>query len=214
MLIASFEFGSRIFFRATLFLPAMTPSMTLVAVGIVGYGLGSVSFSLLFAKAKGVDLRAVGSGNPGATNASRAMGKKVGIAVYLLDMLKGFLPAFVCWELWGLEAGVVGGAGAYLGHILPFWNGFRGGKGVATLSGALLALQPWATLTAGVTWLLVTRIGGLVALGSLAFGVALPIAAWIFDSDPWVFWFALGGGLFLFVTHRSNLKRMMNGTED
>ena len=192
----------------------MTPSMTLVACGIVGYGLGSVSFSLLFAKAKGVDLRAVGSGNPGATNASRAMGRKVGISVYLLDMLKGFLPALLGSWWFGVEAGVVGGAGAYAGHILPFWNGFRGGKGVATLSGALLALHPWPTLVAGLAWILTTRLFSLVALGSLAFGVALPIAAWGFDSHPWVFWFAFFGGLFLFVTHRSNLRKMMERTKD
>lgn len=192
----------------------MTPSMTLWGCAVAGYLLGTVSFSLLFARAKGVDLRGVGSGNPGATNASRAMGKKIGVAVYVLDMLKGFLPALLAAWWFAVDAGVAAGAGAYVGHILPIWFRFRGGKGVATLSGALLALAPWATLSAGGVWFLATKFTGLVAIGSLAFGVALPVFAWIFDSHLWIFRFALAGGLFLFVTHRSNLKKIMQGTEN
>ena len=125
-----------------------------------------MSFSLLFAKLKGVDLRSVGSGNPGATNAARAMGKRVGLAVYLLDMLKGLLPVLIANWLWGVEASVVAGASAYAGHIFPFWNGFRGGKGVATLSGAFLALAPLVFLAAGLSWILVKKGFGLVALSS------------------------------------------------
>jgi len=188
--------------------------MSLFGCGIASYLLGSVSFSLLFAKLKRVDLRSVGSGNPGATNAARAMGKKVGLAVYLLDMLKGLLPVLIANWLWGVEASVVAGASAYAGHILPFWNGFRGGKGVATLSGAFLALAPFVFLAAGLSWILVKKGFGLVALGSLAFGVALPIAAWALGEHDWIFWFGLGGGSFLFVTHRSNLMKMMQGTEN
>lgn len=188
--------------------------MSLFGCGIASYLLGSVSFSLLFAKLKGVDLRSVGSGNPGATNAARAMGKKVGLAVYLLDMLKGLLPVLIANWLWGVEASVVAGASAYAGHILPFWNGFRGGKGVATLSGAFLALAPFVFLAAGLSWILVKKGFGLVALGSLAFGVALPIAAWALGEHDWIIRFGLGGGSFLFVTHRSNLMKMMQGTEN
>ena len=187
--------------------------MTLTGCGITSYLLGSVSFSLLFAKAKGVDLRSVGSGNPGATNAARAMGKRVGLVVYLLDMLKGLLPVLLAHWLWSVEASVIAGACAYVGHILPFWNGFRGGKGVATLSGAFLALAPMVFLAAGLAWILVKKGFGLVALGSLAFGLTLPIAAWALGEHDWIFWFGLGGGMFLFVTHRSNLIKMMQGTE-
>lgn len=192
----------------------MTPWMTLAGCGIVSYLLGSVSFSLLFAKAKGVDLRSVGSGNPGATNAARAMGKKIGFTVYVLDMLKGLLPVLIGDWLWGVEASVVAGASAYAGHILPFWNGFRGGKGVATLSGTFLALAPLVFLAAGLSWILTKKVFGFVALGSLAFGVALPLAAWALGEHSWIFWYGLGGGLFLFVTHRSNLRKMIQGTEN
>ncbi|MDA1114349.1 MAG: glycerol-3-phosphate 1-O-acyltransferase PlsY [Planctomycetota bacterium] len=191
----------------------MPSTITLFSSGIASYLLGSVSFSLLFAKLKGVDLRSVGSGNPGATNAARAMGKRVGLAVYLLDMLKGLLPVLIANWLWGVEASVVAGASAYAGHIFPFWNGFRGGKGVATLSGAFLALAPLVFLAAGLSWILVKKGFGLVALSSLAFGLTLPVAAWALGEHDWIFWFGLVGGLFLFVTHRSNLKKMMQGTE-
>ncbi|MDA0667996.1 MAG: glycerol-3-phosphate 1-O-acyltransferase PlsY [Planctomycetota bacterium] len=191
----------------------MPSTITLFSSGIASYLLGSMSFSLLFAKLKGVDLRSVGSGNPGATNAARAMGKRVGLAVYLLDMLKGLLPVLIANWLWGVEASVVAGASAYAGHIFPFWNGFRGGKGVATLSGAFLALAPLVFLAAGLSWILVKKGFGLVALSSLAFGLTLPVAAWALGEHDWIFWFGLVGGLFLFVTHRSNLKKMMQGTE-
>ena len=188
--------------------------MTLMGCGAVGYALGSVSFSMLFARAKGVDLRAVGSGNLGATNAGRAMGKRIGVMVYVLDMLKGFLSAWLASTWFGIEAGVMAGAAAYVGHVLPFWNRFRGGKGVATLSGAMLALQPVPTLAAGVVWYGGARLSGVVAVGSLAFGVALPVAMWVFGSHLWVRWFALLGGLFLFFTHRANLRTMKSTKED
>ncbi len=192
----------------------MTPPLTLVGICAAGYALGSVSFSLLFARWKGIDLRAVGSGNPGATNASRAMGKGIGVLVYFLDMAKGFAPAWWGLQHWGLEAAAWAGASAYLGHIFPLWSGFRGGKGVATLSGAFLALMPAPTLAAGGVWLVATKGSGLVAVGSLAFGLALPVVAFLTHQEPAVQWFALLGGPFLFFTHRSNLRKMRAGTED
>jgi len=192
----------------------MTLSPTLAGICAAGYALGSVSFSLLFARWKGVDLRATGSGNPGATNASRAMGKSIGVLVYFLDMAKGFLPAWWAYSRWGVEAATLAGASAFLGHIFPLWSGFRGGKGVATLSGAFFALMPGPTLAAGVVWLLAAKGSGLVAVGSLAFGVALPMAAVFSHQPPPILWFAFLGGPFLFFTHRSNLRRMRAGTED
>jgi acyl phosphate:glycerol-3-phosphate acyltransferase len=173
--------------------------------------LGSVSFSLLFAKAKGIDLRTVGSGNLGATNVGRALGRRLGLTVYFLDMAKGFVPAFLGLWLDGPEAGVAGGVGAYLGHIWPLWLRFRGGKGVATLSGAMLALQPLGFVLAGLSWLLSVKLTGIVAIGSLVFGIMLPVSAWILDYPDPVKYFALGGGLFLFFTHRVNLQRLFSG---
>jgi len=192
----------------------MGPLATLLGCGIAGYALGSVSFSLLFAKAQGIDLRGVGSGNLGATNAGRALGKKTGLIVYFLDMAKGFVPAILGLWLISVEAGVVASAASYLGHIWPIWLRFRGGKGVATLSGAMLALQPLGFVIAGVSWLLSVKLTGIVAIGSLAFGAMLPVGAWVMDYPEPVKYFALGGGLFLFFTHRSNLQRLLSGKEN
>jgi glycerol-3-phosphate acyltransferase PlsY len=179
-----------------------------------GYALGSVSFSLLLAKSRGVDLRATGSGNLGATNLGRALGKGYAVAAYLLDMLKGALPALLALALDGrASVAVAAGGAAVLGHVWPLWHGFRGGKGVATLSGAMLALMPLGTLAAGLAWWLTVRFTRWVSAGSLAFGLALPLAAWLRGHETAIQLFALAGGLFLFYTHRSNLMRILRGEE-
>lgn len=180
-----------------------------------GYALGSVSFSLVLAHSQGVDLRKVGSGNLGATNLGRALGRRYAVAAYLLDMVKGFVPALVALLWWPEQelAAVAAGAGAILGHVWPLWHGFRGGKGVATLSGAMLALLPLGTLSAGLAWFLTVRYSRWVSAGSLAFGLALPLAAWAWDRSALVIAFATAGGLFLFFTHRSNLMRILRGEE-
>jgi glycerol-3-phosphate acyltransferase PlsY len=182
-----------------------------------GYLLGAVSFALLLGRARGVDLRTVGSGNLGATNAGRALGRGYGLAVYLLDALKGLLPALLAPRLLDGDPALLGtlaGAGAVAGHVWPFWLRFRGGKGVATLSGALLALHP-PTLAAGaVVHLLVVKATRVMALASLCFGVALGVAAWVLDAPEPTAWFACFAGLLLFWTHRSNLRRMLAGAED
>jgi acyl phosphate:glycerol-3-phosphate acyltransferase len=179
-----------------------------------GYLLGSISFALLFARLRGINLREIGSGNLGATNAGRALGRKTGVLVFLLDAAKGALPAWA-WLFFGTrpELAVLAGLGAYLGHIWPIYLRFRGGKGVATLVGALLVLAPisllWALL-APVISILATRI---MAVGSMALGIALPLAAWWRQEPAEILWFMLGAGLFLFYTHRSNIARLLAGTE-
>jgi glycerol-3-phosphate acyltransferase PlsY len=180
-----------------------------------GYALGSVSFSLVLARSQGVDLRKVGSGNLGATNLGRALGRRYAVAAYLLDMLKGCAPALLALLLWPVSeaAAVAAGAGAIFGHVWPLWHGFRGGKGVATLSGAMLALLPLGTLTAGLAWLFTVRFTRWVSLGSIAFGLALPLAAWAWNRSALVIAFAAAGGVFLIFTHRSNLMRILRGEE-
>lgn len=179
-----------------------------------GYALGSISFALWIARAHGLDLRRIGSGNPGATNVTRALGRRWGVLTYFLDALKGFAPALGGWMLAGDPAvGCVAGAAAFLGHLYPAWHGFRGGKGVATLSGALLALAPLAVAAAGAAFLagfLTTRI---VSVGSLGFGLSLGPAAWLLRLPEAVVIFASLGGLALVLTHRSNLRRLLRGEE-
>ena len=117
---------------------------TYILSAVSGYLIGSISFALLLAKLRGINLREVGSGNLGATNAGRALGKKLGVVVYWLDMLKGAVPVLIAKLVFAndINIAVLVGAGAYLGHILPLYFKFSGGKGVATLSGILLILAP------------------------------------------------------------------------
>ncbi|MAW62319.1 MAG: acyl-phosphate glycerol 3-phosphate acyltransferase [Planctomycetes bacterium] len=180
-----------------------------------GYLLGSVSFALLLARARGIDLRSVGSGNLGATNTSRALGSGAGLLVFLLDAAKGAIPVLV-WASLDSEplAAVLAGAGAYLGHIWPVYLGFRGGKGVATLIGALLALAPWTILTVAPIALASVLITRIMSLGSLVLGLGLPIASALRGDPVEVLGFSAGAGLFLFWTHRSNIRRLLAGEEN
>ena len=187
---------------------------TALVAALFGYLLGSISFSLLLARFKGIDLRGVGSGNLGATNASRALGKWGGLTVYLLDAAKGFFPAWATLVYFEqLDLAVLAGMAAYAGHIWPVYFGFRGGKGVATLTGVVLAFHPlslaWAALALLVT-VIPTR---WMSLGPLAIGVSLPISAWHYSLDKPIFYGFLVAGLFLFWTHRSNIGRILAGTE-
>ncbi|MCH2101762.1 MAG: glycerol-3-phosphate 1-O-acyltransferase PlsY [Planctomycetes bacterium] len=188
--------------------------MNHVLVFLGGYLLGSVSFALLLARARGINLRSVGSGNLGATNVSRALGARAGILVFLLDAAKGAVPILLCRAFGAEELSItLSGAGAYLGHIWPVYLRFQGGKGVATLIGALLALAPLTLMVVvpfALGLVLITRI---MSLGSLAFGVGLPLASYLFEDRESVFGFTVGAGLFLFWTHRSNIRRLLAGEE-
>ena len=188
--------------------------LRLLSPVLVGYLLGSVSFAYLLARSRGISLRQVGSGNLGATNAGRALGPRWGGAVYFLDAAKGFLPAWYFWKTFDLDAGVLAGCGAYCGHIWPVWFQFRGGKGVATLSGVLLALDPSIPLYGGAVMLLFVMFTRYMSVGSVAFGLSLPVIAWL-RHESWnsVVWFALFAGLFLLFTHRSNMVRLSQGKE-
>ena len=188
---------------------------------VVAYLLGSVPFGLLFAKFKGVDLRTVGSGNIGATNTVRAIGKVWGGAAFLLDLGKGWFPAFVLAPLLAepervLVLQVACGAAATIGHCFPVYLRFRGGKGVATGCGAIIAIDPVVFLVAGAVWLVVLFTTRYVGLASLLMGVTFPIAA-AFRRVPDGSWALVIGAIWLalliLVRHRTNIARMIAGTE-
>jgi glycerol-3-phosphate acyltransferase PlsY len=191
---------------ALLAMPApVATGLVLVLAAVTGYAVGSVNPAAIFARVRGTDLREVGSGNPGATNAGRAFGWRVGVLVALLDMLKGFLPV-VAFEALGLpEAGLVAGVAAVLGHVTsPFLRG-RGGKGVATSLGAILAVQPWWAVIAlavfGATFALTRRVG----LASVAAALALvPAALWLHSTTAQVV-FAVALAVVVVARHRRNL---------
>lgn len=195
------------------------------ALVVLAYGIGSIPFSILVARSRGVDLRTVGSGNPGATNVARALGMRWGIVVLLLDAAKGFVPT---WWFPGLATGTFGShawiivlvAGATIvGHVFPITLGFRGGKGAATGLGACLAMVPGPTGIAAAAFAIVVLVTRYVSLGSIVGAVSLPIAFAVLAPAH-----STGDGLPILVglvalaalivaRHRANLARIFAGTE-
>ena len=188
------------------------------------YLLGSIPTSVWLGKAlKGVDLREHGSGNAGATNAFRVLGKPIGSAVLVLDMLKGFLavnlallqhelvPGSEAWMILKIGLGLL----AVVGHIFPVFAGFRGGKGVATITGVALAIHPLAALAAMGIYLLVFLLTRISAMGSLTAVLTYPIwINWVFKSDYLTIRiFSLVVVLLVLITHRSNILRLVRGEE-
>jgi glycerol-3-phosphate acyltransferase PlsY len=184
------------------------------------YLLGSVPFGILLAKARGVDLRAVGSGNIGATNAMRALGKPLGLFAFALDLGKGFLIPW--WILQSGEEGALGlasltGAVAAAGHVWPIWLGFRGGKAVATALGALCAVDPMVALWGAPVWLVAVFLSSHVSVGSLAMSLSFPVTAWLRWGET------EGGHLFVYAAmflcaliwfrHGANISRLLQGEE-
>ena len=181
--------------------------MTYVVALAVGYLLGAVSPATLFARRAGADLRASGSGNPGATNVGRVLGRRAGLAVGLLDVSKGFLPAFGFGVFVAHEAGLAAGLAAVLGHVSsPFLRG-HGGKGVATAAGAILGSHPlWAPVVL-VLWVAVVGLSRWVALASVVAAGALPVVAVVTGAAVAdVGWALAIAGVVLF-RHRVNFVR-------
>ena len=184
----------------------------------LGYFLGSVSFATLIAKQQGVDIFKEGSGNPGATNVKRVIGKKAGNTVFFLDFLKGFLAALVPLLLASAEyrelLSICAVVAAIGGHSFSVFLKFRGGKGVATTMGGFLALAPWVLFIGAVVWLISFYSLRYVSLASMLFGVSLPISSFILGMSQWVFGFCALIACLLIVLHRSNIVRLFNGTEN
>lgn len=194
----------------------------------LAYLIGSIPFGILLAKLRGVDLRAVGSGNIGATNAMRALGKPLGFFAFTLDFGKGFLVPWclmnteiasgASWDLsHTLMVASAAGVAAAAGHVWPLWIGFRGGKAVATALGALCAIDPGVALWGGPVWLLAVFCSSHVSVGSLAMSASFPVMAWlrwreVEDGGS----FPIAAGLLcllIWVRHRPNIERLLQGTE-
>ncbi len=206
--------------------------MILLSLFLLAYLVGAIPFGYLVGRARGVNLFNVGSGNIGATNAGRALGRPYGIAVFVLDFLKGAVPvAFIepmakLWSPEGVDAlrplellSVGAAAFAFLGHLFPVYLGFRGGKGVATGAGTVAVLVPIPFAIAVGTWMLALLATRLVSVASIAAVLALAVARLVFKLDPladanWlVTAFCIVGSIIVIAKHRSNLIRLNNGTE-
>ena len=188
-----------------------------VIVAIVGsYLIGAIPFGLLIAsKWAGVDVRAAGSGNIGATNVARTAGKGLGLATLGIDVLKGATPVLVADYALGLPIGIVAvvGYAAVLGHVFPVYLKFRGGKGVATALGVFVAITPAATGVAGVVFLGVFALLRVVSAGSLAAAVTLVVAVYLVDGRSAILILAVSIGLLIIVRHAENITRLVRGAE-
>ena len=191
----------------------VTSQGMLLLTAVLGYLLGSVPFGVLVTRAMGLgDLRAIGSGNIGATNVLRTGNKRAALATLLLDGAKGAVAVLLARWLVGEDAAQVAGLAAFLGHLYPVWLGFKGGKGVATFLGVLLALNWLVGAAVCMTWLVtavVTRTSSIAALMAAA------------SSGLWILWLtdtsllilSLILTILIYVRHSENLKRLKAGTE-
>ena len=179
----------------------------------LGYLLGSVPWGLLLTRAAGLgDIRSIGSGNIGATNVLRTGNKALAAATLALDILKGVAALALARVLWGETAGLLAGYGAMLGHAFPVWLGFKGGKGVATGGGVLLAAAWWLGLGAALVWLvmaIVTRISSASALAACTAAPAIAVVAGRWDLAA----FSAGIALLVAWRHKANIERLLAGTE-
>jgi len=192
---------------------------------LIAYFLGTLLGSLILGRLKGVDIRSMGSGNAGATNALRTQGRVFGALVLLIDVVKGatavgWLPAAVLPGI-ALDAELsrqwlvlACGFAVIVGHVFPVWFGFRGGKGVATMVGVIGALEPWLLVPLFGCWFVVVFLTGYVGLASMLAGVGLVVAVSVRQpADPPLLVFCSAIAVFVIYTHRGNLARMLAGTE-
>ena len=179
----------------------------------VGYLFGSIPFGLVLTKLAGTqDLRSIGSGNIGATNVLRTGRKGLASATLLGDALKGTVAVLVMYRLWGQDHAILAALGAFLGHLFPVWLQFKGGKGVATYIGILLALAWPAAIAFCLIWLAVAALTRYSSLAALVASLATPFVLWMLDDRQEAQLFALLTVL-LWLMHRENIMRLIRGTE-
>jgi glycerol-3-phosphate acyltransferase PlsY len=180
---------------------------------LIGYLLGSIPFGLVLTKLAGTsDLRSIGSGNIGATNVLRTGRKGLAAATLVLDALKGTLAVIIAGYLWGPNAAMLAGLGAFLGHLFPVWLKFRGGKGVAVYIGILIGLFWPAAIVFCVVWLALAFAFRYSSLAALTASVIAPLFLWWF-AQPALAALSAVLTLLLFFMHRENIRRLLMGTE-
>lgn len=186
----------------------------IVVLLLIAYLLGSFSGSLTLGRLRGVDIRTLGSGNAGGTNALRTQGWAFALGTALIDVGKGALAAWLAQRFaptpWLPYVAVLA---AVAGHVWPLWHGFRGGKGAATLVGGLLVVWPFAVVLLIATWLLVLSLSGYVGLSTVLAAWSLPLSAFGSQDGALRMEFSLAAALLILYTHRSNLLRLRAGTE-
>lgn len=198
-----------------------------LVAAIMSYLLGSISAGYLAGRMAGVDIRTLGSGNIGATNVIRVLGKSYGYPVFAFDFLKGWAAVAISILIGRLAQpgaapvewfGVVGAVASVVGHSFPVWLKFKGGKGVATSAGALFGLMWLAALIGVLVWIVMFTLTRYVSVASITAAVVLPIVIMVMasgddSSSGALFYFSIGLALLVILRHRGNLSRLMRGTE-
>jgi glycerol-3-phosphate acyltransferase PlsY len=186
------------------------------------YLVGSIPTGFLIGQARGIDIRQHGSGNIGATNVWRVLGWKWGLLAFVSDFLKGFLLLFLYRQYASADGEigmnslflVVAGVTAIIGHNYTPWLGFKGGKGIATSAGVLAALMPWVLAVALSLWIIATLVTRTVSIGSILAAASLAPLAYFFYRGNWIYFgLACLAGLLAIWRHRSNIERLLAGTE-
>ena len=185
---------------------------------ILSYLAGAIPFGVLLSRGSGIDIRTQGSGNIGATNVTRLLGKKMGLITLLCDISMGFIPIF-CTAL-VVQADPnralilsLSGAATVLGHMFPVYLRFHGGKGVATALGLFLYLAPWTVALVLLVFLITVRFTGYVSAGSLAGSLSMPLWLLALGGEPWAIALAFFVALMIWLKHKDNIGRLLNGTE-
>lgn len=190
-----------------------TDVLSLLYAVVLGYLSGSIPFGLLLTRSAGLgDIRAIGSGNIGATNVLRTGNRWIAAATLVLDAAKAAVPVLLATRLWGSDAAMLAAIGAFLGHCFPAWIGFKGGKGVAVFIGSLLALSWPVGLIFCAVWLVIAFARKFSSLAALTAAATAPIFAYVVVDER------LAGAasvmaLLLFFQHRENIARLIKGTE-
>jgi glycerol-3-phosphate acyltransferase PlsY len=183
------------------------------AAVIFGYLLGSIPFGLIITRIAGLgDVRRIGSGNIGATNVLRTGNRKLAALTLLMDALKGTVAVLVA-SAFGPGLGLAAGFAAFLGHLFPIWLGFKGGKGVATYLGVLIALSWQAALVFAVVWIAVAWLSRYSSLAALLAAVAVPVSLAFVFGPAGVAWLFTVMSLIVFAKHHANIRRLLDGNE-
>ncbi|KGF69362.1 glycerol-3-phosphate acyltransferase [Hoeflea sp. BAL378] len=188
-----------------------TPEMLAALLG--GYLCGSIPFGLILTRMAGLgDVRKIGSGNIGATNVLRTGNKKLAALTLLADALKGTVAVVAARYVLGMEAALIAGLGAFLGHLYPVWLKFKGGKGVATYLGVLLGLAPMIVLVFAAVWLGMAKLFRYSSLAALSAAVAVPVALYLYDRPEVASLFVVLSVITI-LKHHQNIGRLLSGTE-
>lgn len=198
----------------------------LIFVAVVSYLIGSVPFGYIAGCLAGVDIRKIGSGNVGATNVVRSLGKRFGYPVFLLDFLKGTAAVEMSMFVFNHSSiqitrelcAIIAGASCVIGHLFPVWLGFKGGKGVATSAGIIFGLMPLVAMIMGLVWIAVFQATRYVSLASVSAAITLPVVTGVLLHfgklhGAVLFYFSFALAALVIVRHRSNFCRLLMGTE-